>query len=82
MQFAYQIQFIWELQAFTQTVQPFEYVKSGYFLIIKESWECWKYENRCQNWDFSYPDHILVGILDFPAKSGESRQNQDGWIVC
>ena len=50
--------------------------------MIKESWERWKYENRCQNWDFSYPDHILVGILDFPAKSGESRQNQDGWIVC
>ena len=41
-----------------------------------------KYQNGCQNWDFSHPDCILVGIQDFQAKLGESQQNQDGWTVC
>ena len=40
-----------------------------------------KYQNGCQNWDFSHPDCILVGIQDFQAKLGESQQNQDGWTV-
>ena len=35
-----------------------------------------KYQNRCQNWDFSHPDCILVGIKDFQAKYW------DGWTVC
>lgn len=34
-----------------------------------------KYQDRSQNWDFSYPDRILVRIQDF-------RENQDGWTVC
>ena len=35
-----------------------------------------KYQNGCQNWDFSHPDCILVGIKDFQAKYW------DGWTVC
>ena len=34
-----------------------------------------KYQDRSQNWDFSYPDRILVRIQDF-------RENEDGWTVC
>ena len=37
--------------------------------------------HRCQHWDFSYPDRILVGFRDFEAKSGQSRRNRDGWTV-
>ena len=40
-----------------------------------------KYQNRCQNWDFS-SDRILVGIRDFQAKTGKSRRHRDGWTVC
>ena len=40
------------------------------------------FENvRCQNWDFSYPDCILIVIQDFQAKLGESWQDWDGSIV-
>jgi len=42
-----------------------------------------KYHKRCQNWDFSCPDHILVGIWNFQAInwSGEFQQDWDGWTV-
>ena len=41
-----------------------------------------KYQNRCQNWDFSYSDRMLVEIRDFQAKTGKSRRHRDGWTVC
>lgn len=33
-----------------------------------------KYQNRCQNRDFSFPDRLLVGIRDFQSKN---RGNAD-----
>ena len=36
----------------------------------------------CQNWDFSYPTRIFIGILDFQAKLGGSQRDWGGWTVC
>ena len=40
-----------------------------------------KFQNGCQDWDFSYPNRMLVGIWDIQAKSGGPRRDQDGWTV-
>ena len=32
-----------------------------------------KYQNRSQNWNFSYPDHILVRFQDFRENPDEIR---------
>ena len=32
-----------------------------------------KYQNRSQNWNFSYPDHILVRFRDFRENPDEIR---------
>ena len=43
--------------------------------------------HRCQHWDFSYPDRILVGFRDFEAKSGQPgeigmvEQSDCPWFV-
>ena len=64
---------------------PF-FILSGYqsevYSIVTIMTIAQKYQNRCKNPDFSYPDCMLVGIQDFQSKSGYSRRNRDGWTVC
>ena len=64
---------------------PF-FILSGYqsevYSIVTIMTIAQKYQNRCKNPDFSYPDCMLVGIQDFQSTSGYSRRNRVGWTVC
>ena len=48
-----------------------------YVFLYKYHKFIWKYQNRFQNLDFSYPDRILAGIRDSQARSGWFRQSEN-----